>query len=153
MSAAPPDAAIHGAIDCLRRLSGAFQLRRQQLAGRVGLTEHQWSVLEEVSTEHFMPSMFARKRESSAAAVSKTLRQLVDRGLVSSTISRDDARYRRYVLTAKGKRVMVALRALREEAIANVWSDLDEGDLRQFIRFGSELTDRLETYAGSEGKG
>lgn len=144
---------IHGAIDCLRRLSGAFVTRRQQLAARVGLTDHQWAVLEEISTEHFMPSMFARRRESSPAAVSKTLRQLLDKGMITASISRGDARQREYVLSVKGKRTMVALRALREEAIANVWQHLDEASLRAFTEFGNALTDRLEAYAsGLEGK-
>jgi len=134
----------------VRRILEKWELEAAEI-GTV-TDDGRFRVLEEVSTEHFMPSMFARKRDSSAAAVSKTLRQLVDRGLVSSTISRDDGRYRRYVLTSKGKRVMVSLRALRAEAITDVWTGLDAGDLREFTRFGNELTDRLETYAGSEGK-
>ncbi len=70
---------IHEAIGHLGRLSELFQKRRVQLAESVGLTEHQWGVLEEIALDHFMPSMFARQRESSAAAVSKTLRQLLSR--------------------------------------------------------------------------
>ena len=72
-------APVHRAIECLQQLTAAFGQRRQQLAADVGLTEGQWAVLEEIATEHFMPSMFARARESSAAAVSKTLRQLSEK--------------------------------------------------------------------------
>ena len=65
-----PVADIHDAIACLARLSEAYAGRRQELAASVGLTEQQWSVLDEIENEQFMPSLFARRRESSAAAVS-----------------------------------------------------------------------------------
>jgi DNA-binding MarR family transcriptional regulator len=138
---------VHEAIDCLRRLSDAFQRRRQDLADSVGITEQQWSVLEEISTEHFMPSMFARQRESSAAAVSKTIRQLVDKGLVSVSLSKEDGRQREYVLTAKGKRVMGTLRDRREEAIRAIWLELPREDVEHFVRFAGNLTERLENQS------
>ena len=75
--------AAHQAIEQLQKLSELFQQRRVQLAKTVKLTEQQWRVLEEVSTEHFIPSMFARNRESSPAAVSKIIRQLTEKGLIS----------------------------------------------------------------------
>jgi DNA-binding MarR family transcriptional regulator len=117
--------------------------RRQQLAQSVGLTEHQWGVLEEISNEHFMPSMFARQRDSSAAAVSKTIRQLVDKGLVEVTLNKLDGRQRDYQLTAKGKIVMQALRAERSRAIKQIWLKLDIDEVRQFTAFGNELCDAL----------
>ena len=78
---------VHTAIERLTRLCELFQERREQLAGRVGLTEAQWEVLEEISTERFMPSMFAQREEQSRAAVSKVIRLLLDRGLVRVAIS------------------------------------------------------------------
>src|SRR5688572_9901830 len=110
-------AETHAAIDTLRRLSEVFRQRRQQLAASVGLTEQQWSVLEEISTEHFMPSMFARQRESTAAAVSKILRQLLDKELVVVSLSAEDGRQRHYELTDAGRRSLGRLRAERERAI------------------------------------
>ena len=95
---------VHGAIACLQRLAGLLAERRAQIARSVELTEQQWAVLEEISTEHFMPSLFAKQRESSAAAVSKILRQLLAKGLVSVQLGEEDGRQRRYELTAKGKR-------------------------------------------------
>jgi len=148
-SPSPPQ--VHAAIVCLGRLSEAFELRRRQLAQGQGLSEHQWRVLEEISTTHFMPSMFARHRDSSAAAVSKTLRQLGDKGLVSASVSRSDGRQRRYVLTAKGQRTLQSLRTAREEAIRHVWLGLDPIELDRFVRFGTELTGRLEEYARRTG--
>jgi DNA-binding MarR family transcriptional regulator len=87
-------ALVHQAIACLGRLADAFRRRREQLALSVGLSDGQWGVLEEISREHFMPSMFAKTRDSSAAAVSKTLRQLLDKDLVSVTLSKSDGRQR-----------------------------------------------------------
>lgn len=138
---------IHAAIACLQRLTEVFQQRRVQLAQSVGLSEQQWAVLEEISSEHFMPSMFAKSRSSSAAAVSKILRQLSDKQLVRSKVDSDDGRQRRYELTAKGKATMAALRQRREHAIDAVWTPLERSEIEAFTKFGSQLTDRLESYA------
>ncbi len=143
-------AETHAAIDTLRRLSEVFRQRRQQLAASVGLTEQQWSVLEEISTEHFMPSMFARQRESTAAAVSKILRQLLDKELVVVSLSAEDGRQRHYELTDAGRRSLGRLRAERERAIDGVWRQLDAEAVREFTRFGDLLTARLEAYAERE---
>jgi DNA-binding MarR family transcriptional regulator len=113
----------------------------------VGLTEQQWGVLEEISTEHFMPSMFAKERESSAAAVSKILRQLNDKGLILVSISESDGRQRKYELTPQGEHVMAALRRHREQAIRDVWLPLDRQEVRRFIHFGTRLVAELEAYA------
>jgi DNA-binding MarR family transcriptional regulator len=138
---------VHAAIACLQRLTDVFQQRRAQLAQSVGLSEQQWAVLEQVSSEHFMPSMFAKSRASSAAAVSKILRQLVDKQLILARVDTNDARQRRYELTPKGKLTMAELRRQRELAIKSVWTPLGASELRAFTRFGTRLTERLESYA------
>ena len=144
---------VHAAIECLGRLTDVFEQRRQQLAQGAGLTEQQWRVLEEISSEHFMPSMFARRRESTAAAVSKILRQLADKALISVSVSKEDGRHREYVLTAKGKRALERVRETREQAIRDVWIGLDRDAVKAFAAFGSELIQRLEEYARrAEGK-
>ena len=135
---------IHRAIEHLQRLTELFRKRRTLLAEGVGLTEQQWEVLEQISTEHFMPSMFARKRESSAAAVSKTIRQLVEKELVSVSLNEVDARQRNYGLTVKGRRVMAKLRKSRAQAIEQVWMQLDTSELDQFSKFAKTLGDSLE---------
>lgn len=94
-----------------------------------------------------MPSMFARSRNRSAAAISKTLRQLGGKGLVSATVSKSDGRIRQYALTPKARRVLGNLRDRREAAIQDVWQELDGKDLRAFIRFAGDLTNRLDRYA------
>lgn len=139
-------AQVHRAIEVLQRISELFSARRQELAARVGLTEHQWSVLEEIATEHFMPSLFAKQQASSAAAVSKTLRQLGDKALVRVSVSKADGRQRDYVLTAKGQRVMEELRRARERAIAEVWLKLDSARVVEFTEFSTELADALVAY-------
>lgn len=145
-------AEIHAAIDCLRRLSSAFGERRQQLAQSVGLTEHQWGVLEEISTEHFMPSMFARQRDSTPAAVSKTLRQLIDKGLIEVKLNKNDARQRDYELTRRGESVMSELRDARHLAIEQVWKKLDPEQVRRFTNFGNELALALEQHGKNTSK-
>ena len=139
-------ALVHEAIACLRRLAEAFRRRREELALSAGLSDGQWALLEEIATEHFMPSMFARTRDSSAAAVSKTLRQLLDKGFVSVGLSKTDGRQRAYLLTAKGKRVLETLRLEREQAIEKIWLPLDPAQVRTFVAFGTELSERLEQY-------
>lgn len=143
MASEPKKECIHDAIRQLQQLTELFQRRRAQLAAEVGLTEHQWGVLEEISTEHFMPSMFARQRESSAAAVSKTIRQLTDKGLISVSLNAQDARQRDYVLSAKGKKVMQQLRNRREHAIEQVWSKLPVARVKAFGEFAADLNERL----------
>jgi DNA-binding MarR family transcriptional regulator len=141
---------VHAAIACLRRMTEAFARRRQQLALSVGLSEGQWGVLEEIATRHFMPSMFARTRSSSAAAVSKTLRQLLDKRFVSVGLSKSDGRQRAYVLTAKGQHILRTLRDEREMAIEEIWLTLDGDQMRNFVSFGNQLCNRLEHYGSKE---
>jgi len=144
---------IHAAIACLQRLTDLFAERRQQLARSVDLSDQQWAVLEEISSEHFMPSLFAKQRESSAAAVSKILRQLLGKDLVSVRLGARDGRQRRYELTAKGKRCIEGLRREREAAIRAVWNAFDSGDLDAFTNFGARLAQRLTHYAESVKEG
>ena len=146
---ASPSTPILDAIESLQRLTEAFVLRRAQLARSVGLTEAQWRVVEDISTEHFMPSMFARRRECSSAAVSKILRQLLDRKLIRVAIGRRDARQREYSLTTSGKGLVERLRRERARAIDAVWRDLSRSELTRFAAFSDELARRLESYSES----
>lgn len=141
---------IHRAIGQLQRLTELFQQRRAQLAKQVGLTEQQWLVMEEISTEHFMPSMFARSQESSAAAVSKIIRQLIDKELISVSISENDGRQRQYELTTQGKRVMSALRQRRQKAIDAIWADIDPKKLSLFADISQQLVSAIEAYSQKE---
>src|SRR5215831_6602834 len=93
---------IHDAIEQLATLVEVFERRRDTLALEAGITVEQWRVMEEIARDTFMPSMFARRRERSAAAVSRTLRQLLDAGLVSVSVSGADRRHRKYRLTPSG---------------------------------------------------
>jgi len=142
--------AVHGAIAQLQKLADLFGERRQQLARRVGLTEQEWRVLEQIATEHFMPSMFARDRSRTPAAVSRVIRQLLDKRLVSVSVSATDGRQREYELTAKGRTTLERLRAHRRAAIEAIWTDLDPKALAAFTDFSGELARRLETYAARQ---
>lgn len=138
------------AIQVLQRLSDLFCERREQLARDAGLTVQQWRVLEEISDEHFMPSMFARQRESSPAAVSKIIRQLLDKQVIAVSVSDKDGRQRHYRLTPTGTALMQQLRENRHRAVDAVWGDLDEDALRQFTAFSRNLVGRLEQYTANE---
>ena len=135
------------AVDRLQTLTDLFALRRRQLAAASGLTEAQWRVLEEIATEHFLPSMFARDRECSAAAISRTLRQLQEQGLVRARPDADDARQRRYVLSAAGRRKMEGIREARKLALAVAWDPIPEAELKRFANFADPLIERLEALA------
>ena len=146
----PLEQEIQRAIASLQRLSEAFGERRAQLAREAGITETQWRLLESVEDEAFLPSLFARRRACTPAAVSQTLRQLLDAGLVHVRIGEDDARQRIYALTPRGRRVLRRLRDSRTRAIAAIWRPLHARPLRAFVRFADELAERLERYAGRE---
>jgi DNA-binding MarR family transcriptional regulator len=139
--------AIHAAIAGLQRVTDLFRERRRQLAGEAGLTETEWRVLEEIAGEDFMPSMFARSRDCTPAAVSRTLRSLLDAGLVSAAISGADARQRVYRLTAPGRRTIARLRASRAAAIAAIWKQFSARELENFAHFTEELAEGLSSYA------
>ena len=139
-------AAVHEAIGELQRLSELFQERRRQLAREAGLSEAQWRVLEEVAEEDFMPSMFARERACTPAAVSRTLRSLLDAELVRVRVSAGDGRQRVYRLTPKGRRVLDRLHESRKRAIEAVWSRFGRRELEAFSGFAATLSDGLERY-------
>lgn len=143
-------ASVHAAIASLQKLSELFSQRRTQLAGYVGLTEQQWLLLEKVSDAHFMPSMFARDRESSPAAVSKIIRQLMDKGLISVSIKQKDGRQRQYSLTSKGNETMEKLRLRREEAIEAIWMKMNNDELDMFAGISDKLIEAIEKYAATE---
>ncbi len=138
--------AVHHAIAVLQRLSDLFAERREQIARQNGLTVSQWRVLEEVATEHFMPSLFARRRSVTPAAVSKLVRSLLDRGLIQASIAEGDRRQRRYVLSREGRQTLERVRQARQTAIDKVWADLTVAELRGFALFGEKLGTRLEAY-------
>ena len=138
---------LYGAIEGLQRLVNVFELRRRQLARAEGLSDEQWRVLEDIASDDFMPSLFARRRHRHPAAVSRTLRELLERELVSVSISSSDARQREYQLTASGGWLLGRVHARRERAIDVVWRGFAGTELRAFARFSTSLADRLEAYS------
>ena len=143
---------VHQAIGRLQRLADLFHQRRTQLAQGAGLTEAQWEILERIASEQFMPSLFARHRDSSPPAVSRIIRQLLRKRLITVSVSTTDGRQRRYQLTARGRKTLDALRGLRRRAIDTIWMDLDPRVLAAFTDFSGELITRLEAYASRQAK-
>jgi DNA-binding MarR family transcriptional regulator len=140
------------AIAALQRLADAFARRRGQLARGAGLTEEQWRVLDEIAAEEFMPSIFARRKAKSPAAVSKVIRRLVDRKLIEASIASEDARQRRYALTARGRLTMELVRQDRQRALDRVWANIAARELATFTRFASGLAERLEAHEQAEAR-
>lgn len=145
-SAADRSVRIQRTIEALQGLVEVFEDRREALARSVGLSPAQWQVLEQVGQDDFMPSLFARRRDVSAAAISRTLKQLLERRLVEVQISPRDARQRLYRVTARGRKALDQLRGERERAIEAVWEALSDTDLARFERLCGELTRRLRAY-------
>lgn len=142
-----PDPTTLAAVERLQRLTELFALRRRQLAAEAGLTEAQWQALEGIASEHFLPSMFARTRACSAAAVSRTLRQLQEMGLVRASADAQDGRQRRYRLTAAGRRRLDRIREARRRALAEAWQDVPRADLARFVHFADPMIERLGALA------
>jgi DNA-binding MarR family transcriptional regulator len=142
---------VERAIGELQRLAELFTERRRQIAREIALTETQWRVLEEVAGDDFLPSLFARRRACSPAAVSRTLRQLQEGGLVTAEIGTGDARQRVYRLTPRGRRLLERIHARREEAVAELWSGFSTAQLRAFSDFAARLSRGLEAYVDERG--
>lgn len=145
-----PQARIFLAIEQLQQASALFSKRRAQLASAAGLTEAQWRVMEGIATQHFMPSLFAREQDHTGSAVSKLLRQLLEKKLIRVSISAGDGRQRSYELTPAGIKVMDKLRDLRTKAIEDVWADLPPKELAAFNTFAGKLITRLREKAAAD---
>ena len=135
------------AIAALQTLADLLGERRAQLAREAGLTEQQWRLLEEIAAPGFLPSLFARRTDVTPAAVSKVLRQLLDKELVSVAISGQDARQRDYTPTARGRKALARIEAARQDAVRTIWSALAPRDVSQFADLSEALAARLESYA------
>jgi len=142
---------IQQAIEALQGLVEVFEDRREALARSVGLSPTQWQVLEQVGRDDFMPSLFARRRDVSAAAVSRTLRQLLDQRLVDVQISPRDARQRLYRVTEKGRKALDEVHDERQRAITAVWEALSDTDLKRFEKLSRGLAERLLAYEAERG--
>jgi DNA-binding MarR family transcriptional regulator len=94
--------------------------------------------------------MFAQSEATSRAAVSKVIRQLLDRGLIQVAISAVDGRQRDYALTADGQATLSKLRAEREKAIEGIWLPLDPDAVSHFSNFADELITRIQRHAAQE---
>ena len=138
---------VRRAIAGLQRLADLLAQRRAQLAQEAGLSEQQWRLLEEIAAPGFLPSLFARRTDVTPAAVSKVLRQLLDKDLVGVTISEQDARQRDYTPTARGRKLLARIEAARRDAVRTIWSALPPRDVKNFADLAEALAIRLESYA------
>src|SRR5262249_61816638 len=111
-----------------------------------------WETLARTASGPFTPSLLARHRDSSPPAVSRIIRQLLRKRLITVSVSATDGRQRRYQLTARGRKTLDALGGLRRRAVDAIWMDLDPRALAAFTDFSGELITRLEAYAARQAK-
>jgi DNA-binding MarR family transcriptional regulator len=142
-----PGSEVRRAIAALQKLADLLAERRAQLAQEAGLSEPQWRLLEEIAAPGFLPSLFARRTDVTPAAVSKVLRQLLEKDLVAVSISPQDARQRDYTPTARGRRALARIEAARQDAVRTIWSALAPHDVTRFADLSEALAARLESYA------
>ena len=142
-----PSSETRRAIAGLQRLADLLAQRRAQLAQEAGLSEQQWRLLEVIAAPGFLPSLFARRTDVTPAAVSKVLRQLLEKDLVAVAISAQDARQRDYTPTARGRKLLARIEAARRDAVRTIWSALPPRDVSRFAELAEELATRLESYA------
>ncbi len=142
-----PGGEVRRAIAALQKLADLLAERRAQLAHEAGLSEPQWRLLEEIAAPGFLPSLFARRTDVSAAAVSKVLRQLLEKDLVAVSISDKDARQRDYTPTARGRKALARIETARQDAVRTIWSALAPRDVSRFADLSEELAARLGGYA------
>jgi DNA-binding MarR family transcriptional regulator len=138
---------VRRAIASLQKLADLLAERRAQLAAEAELSEAQWRLLEEIAEPGFLPSLFARRTDVTPAAVSKVLRQLLEKDLVAVSISLADARQRDYRPTARGHRALARIEAARRDAVRTIWSALAPSDVSRFADLSEALAVRLESYA------
>jgi len=142
-----PGSEVRRAIAALQKLADLLAERRAQLAAEAALSEAQWRLLEEIAAPGFLPSLFARRTDVTPAAVSKVLRQLLEKELVAVSISDRDARQRDYTPTARGRRALARIEAARQDAVKTIWSALAPQDVTRFADLSEALAGRLESYA------
>lgn len=148
-----PKAEVLRAIAALQELADLLAERRAQLARDAGLSEPQWRLLEGIAAPGFLPSLFARRSDVTAAAVSKVLRQLLEKDLVAVSISEQDARQRDYTPTARGRKALARIEAARQDAVRTIWSSLAPRDVSRFADLSEALAARLESYARTRSGG
>lgn len=138
---------VYKAIEQLRALSHVYMKKRRELAQKVDLTEAQWRMLEEISDEGFMPSLFAAKSDLTKAAVSKILKQLQEQKLVEVSSSEKDGRVKEYQLTKRAAGKLEKLREHRRQAIDAIWMKTDEPLLDASLEFNEALIQRFLEYS------
>jgi hypothetical protein len=92
-----------------------------------------------------MPSLFARRRESSAVAVSRLIRQLLDN--VRDGLGARPRRTPTTGPTAKGRRTLDGF--ARDDKALTFVASLDCGALTTFTAVSAELARRIEAYAAA----
>ena len=142
-TSAPSPARLDLAADLRLVVARLGRQLRQQSAG--GLTPSQLSILATVDRDGAMHMGELARRESVAPpTITRIVAALVDAGLVTRTANPDDARSAVIQITAKGRRVLDALRKERTVLLVERLAALDDDEVA-LLTEALPLLERLVT--------
>ena len=141
---ADPDATASALIVLLanRLTSGASTVYRESFG--VGTIE--WRVLAHVAAERWItPQRICRLGGLDKGGVSRSMKFLLDRGLIAVRGSSTDARSLEISLTTKGSAVYERMARLADEREKRLLSGLSKPEVRSFVAMLRRLNERIET--------
>ncbi|MBS0502023.1 MAG: MarR family transcriptional regulator [Burkholderiaceae bacterium] len=113
--------------------------------GEFGITRREWRVLAQLAAhEGVQSSELARHASLDRARTSRALTGLVAKGLVERTPREGDRREVLVHLTAQGRALHAALLPRVAQINRELLSALDEGEVRQLVRFLERLQRQAE---------
>ncbi len=113
--------------------------------GEFGITRREWRVLAQLAAhEGVQSSELARHASLDRARTSRALTGLVAKGLVERTPREGDRREVLVHLTAQGRALHAALLPRVAQVNRELLSALDEGEVRQLVRFLERLQQQAE---------
>lgn len=113
--------------------------------GEFGITRREWRVLAQLAAhEGVQSSELARHASLDRARTSRALTGLVAKGLVERTPREGDRREVLVHLTAQGRALHAALLPRVAQVNRELLSALDEGEVRQLVRFLERLQRQAE---------
>jgi len=113
--------------------------------GEFGITRREWRVLAQLAAhEGVQSSELARHASLDRARTSRALTGLVAKGLVERTPREGDRREVLVHLTAQGRALHAALLPRVAQINRELLSALDEGEVRQLVRFLERLQQQAE---------
>jgi DNA-binding MarR family transcriptional regulator len=121
-----------------------------KIAEGAGLSSAQWALLHQIthsSPEGVAPSTLAEANRTSRANVTKLTRRLEALGLVTVRTHAQDARQRRWVPTARGRRALERLNLNKTRRLTATLEHMSKADQAALLRLCRVLLVRLAAAA------